>query len=152
MKALPWVYNDGGRSAAGYKGDAGDCTCRAISIATGKFYQEVYDDLNALGAKERRSKRRRGKSSARAGVYKPTIRRYMESLGWRWVPTMKIGQGCTVHLAVGELPLGALVVAVSRHSVAVVNGVIHDTHDCSRDGTRCVYGYFYDPARKAVTQ
>lgn len=25
---------------------------------------------------------------------------------------------------------------------AVVDGVIFDTHDPSRDGTRCVYGYF----------
>jgi len=25
-------------------------------------------------------------------------------------------------------------------------GVIHDTHDCSRDGTRCVYGYFSLPS------
>jgi hypothetical protein len=24
----------------------------------------------------------------------------------------------------------------------VIDGVIHDTHDCSRGGTRCVYGYW----------
>jgi len=24
----------------------------------------------------------------------------------------------------------------------VIDGVLHDTHDCSRDGTRCVYGYW----------
>jgi hypothetical protein len=24
----------------------------------------------------------------------------------------------------------------------VIDGVIHDTHDCSRNGTRCVYGYY----------
>ena len=29
------VYNDGGRKAAGYKGDAGDCVARAIAIASG---------------------------------------------------------------------------------------------------------------------
>jgi len=27
------VYNDGGRKACGYKGDAGDCVARAIAIA-----------------------------------------------------------------------------------------------------------------------
>ena len=26
---MKWVYNDGGRSAAGYKGTAGDCVCKA---------------------------------------------------------------------------------------------------------------------------
>lgn len=25
---------------------------------------------------------------------------------------------------------------------AVVDGVLHDTFDCSRGGTRCVYGYY----------
>jgi hypothetical protein len=38
----------------------------------------------------------------------------------------------------------------SRHLVAVIDGVIHDTHDCSRDGTRCVYGYFQPSAEAAA--
>jgi hypothetical protein len=24
----------------------------------------------------------------------------------------------------------------------VIDGVLHDTHDCTRGGTRCVYGYW----------
>lgn len=139
---MKWQYDDGGRAAAGYRGSTRDCVCRAIAIATGKPYQKVYSDLNGLGAKERGGPRRRGKSSARTGVYKPTVRRYMESLGWAWTSTMGIGQGCTVHLADGELPAGRLVVSVSRHMTAVIDGVIHDTHDPQRDSTRCVYGYF----------
>jgi len=55
---------------------------------------------------------------------------------------MRIGQGCTVHLRAEELPGGRLVVRVTRHLCAVVDGVIHDTHDPSRKGTRCVYGYW----------
>lgn len=55
---------------------------------------------------------------------------------------MKIGSGCQVHLRASELPPGPLVVRVSRHLTAVIDGVIYDTHDCSRAGTRCVYGYF----------
>ena len=31
---------------------------------------------------------------------------------------------------------------LSGHLAAVIDGVVHDIHDCSRDGTRCVYGYF----------
>lgn len=135
--------NDGGRAAAGYKGHAGDCVTRAIAIATGKPYQEVYDALNEVGKTERSSKRRRGrKSSARTGVFKPTYRKYLESLGWRFTATMGIGTGCKVHLRADELPPGRLIVVVSRHLCAVIDGVIHDTHDPSREGTRCVYGYF----------
>ena len=140
-----FVRDDGGRAAAGFRGTTGDCVCRSIAIATGRPYREVYDALNALGTRERKGKRKRGKSSARTGVYKGTIRRYMESIGWRWTPTMGIGTGCTVHLTAAELPAGRLVVSVSRHSVAVIDGVIHDLADPSRDGTRCVYGYWQAP-------
>jgi hypothetical protein len=55
---------------------------------------------------------------------------------------MQIGSGCTVHLSADELPSGRLVVSVSKHLTAVIDGVIHDTHDPSRRGTRCVYGYW----------
>jgi len=45
-------------------------------------------------------------------------------------------------LRADELPSGRLVVSVSKHLTAVVDGVIHDTHDCSRVEARCVYGYW----------
>ena len=38
--------------------------------------------------------------------------------------------------------MGRLIVAVSRHYCAVIDGVIHDLYDPSRNGTRCVYGYW----------
>lgn len=139
---MDFIRNDGGRAAAGFKGEAGDCVCRAIAIATGTPYREVYDALNEMAKSERTGRKKRGKSSARTGVYKPTIRKYLGQLGWRWVPTMKVGQGCKVHLRADELPSGRIIVSVSRHVTAVIDGVIHDTHDPSRGGTRCVYGYF----------
>ena len=55
---------------------------------------------------------------------------------------MHVGGGCKIHLRADELPRGRLVCKVSRHMVAVIDGVLHDTHDCSRGGTRCVYGYY----------
>ena len=42
---MEFIYNDGGRAAAGFKGSAGDCVTRSIAIAAGKPYQEVYDAL-----------------------------------------------------------------------------------------------------------
>jgi hypothetical protein len=41
--------------------------------------------------------------------------------------------------------MGRLVVAVSKHYTAVIDGVIHDTHNPQREGKRCVYGYFSKP-------
>lgn len=142
---MKFVYSDGGRSKYFKADNVGDCVCRAICNATGKDYMEVYKALNALAKKERRGSKKRGVSSARDGVYKDTKRKYLESLGWVWHPTMGIGTGCSVHLTAKELPMGNLIVAVSRHSTCVKDGVLYDTYDCSRNGTRCVYGYFSKP-------
>lgn len=142
-----FTYNDGGRSAAGYKGNAGDCVARAIAIASGKPYQEVYDYLangNATQRITKRSSKHSGKKSARNGIAtkRKWVQDYMISLGFVWYPTMTIGSGCKVHVRASELPKGILVLRVSRHWVCMVDGVLNDTYDCSRNGTRCVYGYW----------
>ena len=54
---MNFQYNDGGRSAAGYKGKTGDCTCRAIAIATKLPYAHVYMLLNEAADKQRITKR-----------------------------------------------------------------------------------------------
>ena len=145
MSSVLFKYDDGGRAAAGFRGKTGDCVTRAIAIATRLPYRDVYDTLNLFGEQERLSKRRRRKSNARTGVHKVTTRRFMEKLGWTWTPCMGIGTGCRVHLRADELPSSRLVLALSRHSAAMIDGVLHDTHDCSRAGTRCVYGYWRAP-------
>ena len=143
-------YNDGGRAAAGYKGKTGDCVCRAIAIATGLPYQKVYDDLalgNATQIKgKRESKSKRGVKTAAHGI---NVKRkwfddYMRQLGFTWKPTMFVGNGCKVHLRADELPSGSIICNVSKHFTCVINGVIYDTYDCSRNGTRCVYGYYFN--------
>lgn len=143
VHAIEWVEDDGGRSQYFKAEKVGDCVCRAISIATGKDYKEVYDDLNRLAKAERTGKRKRGKSNARNGVYTATAKKLLEQeYGWKWHPTMGIGTGCKVHVREDELPSGRLVLNLSRHFTAVIDGVLHDTYDCSREGTRCVYGYW----------
>lgn len=136
-----WIFDDGGRAAAGYKGTTGDCACRAIAIVTGKPYQEVYD-LIIETAKEERPRRGKSRSHPRTGVWPQTVKKIMERMGWKWVPVMKIGSGCTTHLRADELPAGRILCNVSRHYVAVVDGVAHDIYDSTRAGTRCVYGYY----------
>jgi hypothetical protein len=146
---MRFIRNDGGRKAAGFKGNAGDCVCRAIAIASGVPYKDVYRRLAEGNGTQRASKRqKRSKAgkvrTARAGIYtqRKWFRDYMRELGFEWTATMTIGSGCRVNLRDGELPMGRLVVNVSRHSAAVIDGVIHDTFDDQRGGARCVYGYW----------
>lgn len=137
-----WKYSDGGRAETGFKGDTGDCVTRSIAIASGKPYREVYNAINGMAVAGRAPDKG---STARLGVPKNLTRRAMEWAGAEWTPTMAIGSGCQVHLRAEELPPGRLAVSVSRHITAVLDGVIYDTHDPSRDGTRCVYGYWRFP-------
>jgi len=166
---MKYVYNDGGRAAAGFKGSVGDCVVRAIAIATQMSYREVYDLVNSIAKESPKHRlirscgkiRYRSRSSARDGVLKNDTRKIMARLGWTWIPTMQIGSGCKVHLLASELPKGRLVVQVSKHLTAVIDGVIHDTYNPQRgeiaymkagpDGRavvdhvspeRCVYGYY----------
>lgn len=143
---MAWVYNDGGRSEAGFRGEADDCVVRAIAIATRKPYKEVYEALNELAKAEPRRER----SSSRLGVFRKTYDRYLLDLGWSWTPTMRVGSGCKVHLRADELPPGVVICSVSKHLVTVIDGIAQDTHDPTRDGTRCVYGYFMPPKSRVI--
>lgn len=167
---IRFQYDDGGRAAAGFQGHTGDCVCRSIAIATGQPYQVVYDALNKQRDSMRQTKRVRV-SASRTGVNRVVYDRYLKALGWEFVATMRIGSGCKVHLDATELPAGRIVCRLSKHLCAVVDGVIHDTHNPNRDkwyefepdrgqalradqgrnqngvytihdGRRCVYGYY----------
>ena len=105
---------------------------------------------------QRNTKRGKAKSSARDGVNtgRKWFKDYMASIGWTWVATMKVGEGCRVHLVAGELPMGRLIVSVSKHYTCVLDGVVHDAHNPQRRvrwvvggkvgpvTERCVYGYW----------
>ena len=126
--------SDGGR-AVYFKGTTNDCVVRAICNATCRDYKIVYNELyNIQGY------------SPRKGVNSKIAKTYIEKiLGLKWHSCMNIGKGCTIHLKSEELPTGVLIVRLSKHLTCVINGVLYDTYDCSRNGTRCVYGYWsYD--------
>lgn len=143
---MEWIYNDGGRKAAGYRGEVDDCVVRSVAIVTGRPYKEIYNELKDIMQFWQYRKQftfaTRREKSPRFGVSKKITKDYLYDLGFEWTPTMKIGTGCKVHLVADELPSGKLIASVSKHLVAVIDGVIHDTFDPSRDGTRCVYGYW----------
>ena len=141
MSKSVFIYNDGGRHEAGYKGDAGDCGVRAVCIATGQNYKETYDAMNEF-AKSEKPGRGKIRSNARTGYRSATMRRYMKSIGWEWIYCIKPGIGYRVHLRRDELPMGRLMVRVSKHYTTMIDGMIQDNHNPDRDGTRCVYGYW----------
>lgn len=133
---LPYVYDDGGRSNYFKASRVGDCVCRAIAIASGRDYKEIYNAI--LGAT--------GKTP-RNGVKVRSVRfrRLMESLGFTWVSCCKVGSTESTHFFKGELPMGRLVCSVAKHEVAVIDGVVRDTWDSRFNGfgePRRIYGYW----------
>lgn len=139
---MEFVYNDGGRSKYFQAKNVGDCAVRAIAIATGIDYKEVYNELKKLN----------GGKSCRNGTPKSVDKKYLKQLGWVWVPTMFIGDGCQTHLSSDELPSGTLIVQVSHHLTCVKDGVIYDTYNCSRNENRCVYGYWRQPTEDEIKE
>ena len=151
MAAISFIQSDGGRAAAGFRGEAGDCATRAIAIALGLPYRQVYEELQdrqrlwlrtGRPSKAKRAMLAKSSSSVRNGTAKAVITDFLSDRGWIWTPTMHVGRGTQVHLRADELPAGRLICRLSRHVAAVVDGVLHDTHDCSRDGCRAVYGFY----------
>ena len=145
---MKFIYSDGGRSKYFKAKNVGDCVTRAICNASGKDYYEVYSALNELAKHEKTSKRKHGKSNSRNGVYKNTYRKYIEkTLGWKWISLSGIGKGISVHLSEEELPKkGTYILKVSKHLTCLKDGQLYDTYDCSREGTRAVYGYWVKPS------
>lgn len=129
---MKYKYNDGGRANYFAASGVGDCVTRAVAIATQRDYKDVYKEITRLVG-----------YTPRNGVQHRHVRKVMQHFGGVWYPTMKIGAGCTVHLKDGEVPMqGSIICNLSKHVTAVVGGVINDTYDPSRDGERCVYGYW----------
>lgn len=129
---MKWVYNDGGRAKYFSATKVADCVTRAIAIATNRDYKEIYNEIKKVVG-----------YTPRNGVYKKDSKKVMEHFGFMWHSCSGIGKGCKVHLVDNEIPMqGAIICQVTKHVTCVVNGVINDTFDPSRGGTRCVYGYW----------
>lgn len=127
---MEWIYDDGGRSDY-FRANAGDCVTRAIAIATGRDYKEVYNTIKKIIG-----------YTPRNGVSKKDTQKVMKHFGGVWKPCMKIGTGCKVHLTESELPEGTIICSVTHHVVCIKDRVIYDNHNPSRFGERCVYGYW----------
>lgn len=160
---MKFNYNDGGRSKYFKADKVGDCVTRAIAIATGRDYKEVYDRLNEM-AKSESTKKHRGhkRSQSRNGVFKETWKRYLKEIGWVHHKTCELGSSKSkLRFVDGALPNGTLIVQLSKHLTCLIDGVINDTYDCSKkeyydwysgdlmtNDERCVYGYWTAPTEE----
>ena len=141
---LEYQYNDGGRSEAGFKGDAGDCVTRAIAIASKKPYSEVRKEL--MDAKKQWMKTSRSRhakscktSSVRNGTERTVWKPYLESLGWVKHNQIRFGSSNRKDLVRENLPKGNVIVQVRKHVMAVIDHVVHDTWD-SRESSVWIDG------------
>lgn len=130
---MEFTYNDGGRQAAGYKTVArGDCAPRAIAIALDLPYKKVLADLYELGGNGY------GRSHPSQGTSTTIITRYLKSKGWKYV---EVDQ--TLRFRRDNLPKRKrMIVAIQRHVVAVIDGVLHDTWESTKNGEALVLGYW----------
>ena len=141
---MEFQNNDGGRAKEGYNNSSKDCVVRAIAIALEMPYKTVNKELTQLNKlkKQKYTQARYGNTPMK------TIKEYLDVRGWEWVACSGIGKGCTVHMKKDELPSGRIICRVSKHVATVIDGVVHDVYDSSRNGTRCVYGYFIKKERR----
>jgi hypothetical protein len=127
---MSYVWSDGGRAEAGYKGATGDCGARALAIAMEIPYKRAYKILAGAAKIAGRPK------SARNGISCETMDAVMAGLGWTYFPVPRQEGG---EATAKCLPPGRLVTYMTNHYAAVVDQVVHDVGDCSQ---REVHGFW----------
>ena len=125
-----FVYNDGGRVAAGFKGKTGDCGVRAMAIALSLPYADVSRELAQANKDSGRKK------SVRRGVMKEVYSKVLSKHGWEWRSAPKFdGRKARYN----DLPNGKCIARMSNHYAAVIDGELHDSWDSRH---KMVYGYW----------
>lgn len=128
---MAFHWNDGGRAACGFVGLAGDCVTRAISIATGVVYRDVYEQLGVLCEK-----------SPRSGVRIDVANTYLAERNWQ--RHSRLDQPFDPK----ALPMGKVIVHLSKkeerssHFCTVMDRVVHDTWDASEDDDYFIHAFW----------
>ena len=135
-----FFWNDGGRSSCGFVGLAGDCVTRALSIAAGLVYRDVYSDLSKMAG-----------MSPRSGMVDSITSQYLADRGWErqakkgvLVEDFSIQPGTSI-IECKKLRRG------NGHVFTVINGVLHDTWD-PRDESAYEVNAEWTPGPNAVVQ
>jgi hypothetical protein len=117
---MEFIWNDGGRSAAGFVGSAGDCVVRSLSIGTGRAYRNIYDHLKDAA-----------KASPRRGIPIDAVRDYLDGSSWTRhsgndTPLVDADLACS-------LPEGVVIAHLSKpndrcqHLTTFIDRIVHDT-------------------------
>lgn len=142
---LPWTYSDGGRNASGREGSAGDCVVRAIAIAAGLAYSDVFEAMRVELPQVRTWCMNGTWHYTRAMINNPDTGNpemvwtpYLEELGWSRVA---LDRGTYLDLPAE----GRLIVRTVGHLQCVIDGVQQDQADWSTTPTgrpSKVHGYW----------
>ena len=147
---IGYVYNDGGRAAANYRGDTGDCVVRAIAIAGDYDYRHVYDAMgeamreagwarsgNAYALARGRT-RTRGQPHARDVQHQ-----VIQEFGFVKAPFVR---GPRPTYTEAHERHGICIAKTTKHVAALRDGALQDTFD----GRVYDYGAEYDGAGNYV--
>lgn len=97
----------------------GDCVIRAISVATGKPWVKVYDDLYRVG-----------RNDFDMMSSNQTWGRYLYQLGFRpFLLPDACPQCVTIKEFTKHYPEGVFIIGTGNHAVAVIDGDYYDTWD-----------------------
>lgn len=138
---MNWVYDDGGRIAAGLKPHhlqkrlAGDCVIRAMAIVCQYDYTILRLTCNEIV-----------RQVGHCGLYNSTLGypryvygRLLRHYGYRYFSTYGTGVSRVRHFADREQFPHNYILACPRHLTAVMEGDLHDIWDCQE---LRVYGYW----------
>ncbi len=127
---IKWQYNDAGIKQTKFAG-TNDCGVRAFALAHDMPYCKARDYLRAFTKIGRAGNRR-----ISIGIYKEDMINAMESKCWLFNPIPK-----DITCNAWDLPKkGHFMLDMPRHFSTLIDGVIHDTWDCT---DLEVLGYWY---------
>jgi hypothetical protein len=127
---LPFIYDDGGREEAGFRGKTGDCSVRAVAIATGVPYKAVYQAF-----KKSNPGKVKGILNYSGGTPHEFIEEFLLKLGWR---RKFLGSSQKLDRT---LPMGRIIVSIPKHTICIIDHIAHDTFKSPASSP--VFEYWY---------
>ena len=121
-----WTETDGGRKAAGFDGDAGDCGVRAVAIVSHLSYQEAHDRFNY-------------DEEADEGIANMSIGEFLRELGWTSISLHK--RKINVREAAQEFGNGLVIAKMLKygHFVGIRDSKYHDNWNSGELRAECIH-------------
>ena len=129
MSTVPFQKADGGRAASRRPRQQNDCAVRALAIATGLPYDQVYNDLAALG--------RHCSRGTPTGTIAVWLRLRSEAARHSFPAVAGQPRMHVDTFLAGPGAQGRWVVRIAGHVFAALDGAIHDITMPRQDA--CVY-------------